>query len=53
MVSAATDDTIGGHGTDFAELTRIKSVIGIKCLKVKFFLEVGSRQENPASHTPR
>ena len=34
-----------------AELSRIKSVIGIKCPKMKFFLEVGSRQEYPASHT--
>ncbi|MDP2046483.1 MAG: hypothetical protein Q8L00_09760 [Deltaproteobacteria bacterium] len=49
MVRAAT----GGHGTGFAELTRIKSVIGIKCLKVKFFPQIGSRQENPVSHTPR
>ena len=37
----------------FAELSRIKSVIGIKCPKMKFFLEVGSREGNPASHTPK
>jgi hypothetical protein len=53
MVRTATDDITGGHGTGFAELTRIKSVIGIKCLKVKFFPQIGSRQNNPASHTPR
>jgi hypothetical protein len=53
MVGAATDATTGGHGTGFAELTRIKSVIGIKCLKVKFFPQIGSGQENPASHTSR
>ena len=35
----------------FAELSRIKAVIGIKCSKMKFFLEVGSREGNPASHT--
>ena len=37
----------------FAELSRIKSVIGIKYPKMKFFLEVGSREGNPASHTPK
>jgi hypothetical protein len=37
----------------FAELSRIKSVNGIKYPKMKFFLEVRSREGNPASHTPK
>ena len=69
MVSAETDATTGrsepgGNGGHlhlppaglapvFAELSRIKSVIGIKYPKMKFFLEVGSREGNPASHTPK
>ena len=68
MVGAETDATTGdaepgggGHlhlppagvAPVFAELSRIKSVIGIKYPKMKFFLEVGSREGNPASHTPK
>lgn len=68
MVSDATDAATGGWEPKggghlhlppagvapvFAELSRIKSVIGIKCSKIKFFLEVGSREGNPASHTPK
>ena len=37
----------------FFESSGIKSVIGIKYPKMKFFLEVGSREGNPASHTPK
>jgi len=68
MVGAETDATTGdaepgGRGhlhlppaglvPVFVELSRIKSVISIKYPKIKFFLEVGSRQENPTSHTPK
>jgi len=37
----------------FAELSRFKSVIGITYPKIKFFLEVGLRQKNPASYPPQ
>ena len=68
MVRTETDATTGGGepggeghlhlppaavAAVFAELSRIKSVIGIKYPKMKFLLEVGSREENPASHTPK
>ena len=69
MVRTATDANTGGGkpgGNEghphmppvgltpvFAELSRIKSVIGIKYPKMKFFVEVGSWQGNPASHTPK
>ena len=43
----------GGVTPVFAELSRIKSVIGIKCPKMKYFLEVDSRKGNPAGHTPK
>jgi hypothetical protein len=67
MAGAATEATSGGGEAGgeghlhrppaglapiVADFTRIKSVIGIKCPKMKFFLEIGSRQENPASHPP-
>jgi hypothetical protein len=44
---------LAGAAPVFAELSRIKFVIGIKCPKVKYFPEIGSRQGNPASHTPK
>jgi hypothetical protein len=43
----------GGMAPVFAEFSRIKSIIGIKYPKMKFFLEVGSKEGNPASRTPK
>jgi hypothetical protein len=37
----------------FAELSRIKSVIGIKWPEVKFCLEVGSSKGSPINRTPK
>jgi hypothetical protein len=42
-----------GVAAGFAELPRIKSVIGIICPKMKFFLEPASRDGNPENHTPK
>lgn len=66
MAGAATEATTGsgapgdeGHlhmppaAPIVADFTKIKSVIGIKCPKMKFFLEIGSRQENRRVFPPR
>ena len=68
MVRTATDATTGELSREseghlhlppagvvpvFAELSRIKSVIGIKYPKMKFFLEIGSREGNPDGLYPQ
>lgn len=42
-----------GVVTVFAELSRIKSVIGIKWPEVKFCLEFGSGEGSPIDRTPK
>ena len=42
-----------GVAAVFAELSRIKSVIGIKWPEVKFCLEFGSGEGSPINRTPK
>jgi len=42
-----------GVAAVFAELSRIKSVIGIKWPEVKFSLEFGSGEGSPINRTPQ